>query len=140
MKPNRCKHRFKLGGDNRFIGEIRPMAVCMLALAALLLGPDVWSQQTLPQPPSIGAAAASTSDPTGYLIGAVRVILTAAFVVLALFAIGSFGGGLIAELNTARQRGEWGKFGIYIAGGMLVLLIVLFAGWWGGTIINTYLN
>ena len=121
----------------RIIENTPPLAIFVLACAALLLAPDVWSQSAqLPQPPTISGATVSASSPTTYLIGAIKYIITIAFVILALFAIGSFGGGLISELNNARERGQWGKFGIYAGCGLLVIVVVLFAGWWGGTIIT----
>ncbi len=124
----------------RITENIPPLAIFVLACAALLLAPDVWSQSTLPPPPTISGATANASSPTTYLIGAIKYIITIGFAILALFAIGSFGGGLISELNTARERGQWGKFGVYAGCGVLVIMVVLFAGWWGGTIIQSRLT
>ena len=127
----------------RIIENIPPLAIFVLACAALLLAPDVWSQSAqtgLPAPPKITGADADAASPTKYLIGVISYIITIAFVILALFAIVSFGGGLISELNTARERGQWGKFGIYAGCGLLVIVVVLFAGWWGGTIITNRLT
>ena len=60
-----------------------------------------------------------------------RWLILLAFVVLAAFAMVSYAGGLIKEVNEARQRGEWGKFGAFLFAGLFVILIVLAAGWWG---------
>lgn len=125
--------------DRRIENACR-LATCLFICAAALLTADVWAQTTLPKAPTVGGTAATTSDPVGYMVAAIRYLIVIAFVLIVLFAMGSFGGGLVSELNQARQRGEWGRFSIYVGGGLLVLLIVLFAGWWGGTIITGYLT
>lgn len=122
------------------IVNLTSLAICLFICTAILLTADVWAQATLPRAPSVGGTAASTSDPVGYMVAAIRYLIIIAFVLIVLFAMGAFGSGLVAELNQARQRGEWGKFSIYVGGGLLVVLIVLFAGWWGGTIVTGYLT
>ena len=125
---------------DRRIGNLTALATCLFICTVALLTADVWAQATLPQAPTVGGTAATTSDPVGYMVAAIRYLLIIGFVLIALFAMASFGSGLVSELNQARQRGEWGRFSIYVGGGLLVLLIVLFAGWWGGTIITGYLT
>ena len=120
--------------------KIRLAVLCLPAFAIAILAPDIWAQSTLPPAPAVGTTTPSATDPVGYLVGSIRFIIVVAFVLIALFAMGSFGGGLISELNNARQRGEWGRFGVYVGGGLFVLLVVLFAGWWAGTIITTNLT
>lgn len=122
------------------IVNLTSLAICLFICATVLLTADVWAQATLPRAPTVGGTAASTSDPVGYMVAAIRYLIIIAFVLIALFAMGGFGAGLVSELNQARQRGEWGKFSIYVGGGLLVVLIVLFAGWWGGTIVTGYLT
>ena len=122
------------------IGNYTTLAVCLFACVIMLLAGDAWAQTTLPRAPSVGTTTASTSDPVGYVVGTIRFIIIIALVLIALFALMSFGSGLISELNQARQRGEWGRFSIYTGAGFLVLVIVLFAGWWGGEIITGYLT
>ncbi len=116
------------------------LAICLLACVIVLLAGDAWAQSPLPQAPTVGTTTASTSDPVGYVVGTIRFLIIIALVLIALFALVSFGSGMISELNQARQRGEWGKFSIYTGAGFLVLVIVLFAGWWGGEIITRNLT
>ena len=90
--------------------------------------------QTLPAPPTIGTQTApTTSDPIAYMVDAIKYFIFAAFVILAAIALIVLAGGLIKEVNEARQRGEWGKFGVFLISGLFVVLIVLAAGWWGST-------
>lgn len=122
------------------IGSYTTLAICLFACVILLLAGDAWAQSTLPRAPSVGTTTATTSDPVGYVVGTIRFLIIIALVLIALFALLSFGSGLISELNQARQRGEWGKFSVYTGAGFLVLVVVLFAGWWGGEIITRNLT
>lgn len=102
--------------------------VCISMLSLAL------SAQTLPPPPTIGSQAPpSSSDPIAYMIGGIKYFIFAAFVILAAIALVVLAGGLIREINDARQRGEWGKFGVFMIAGLFTVLIVLAAGWWGST-------
>ena len=85
----------------------------------------------LPPPPQVGGAAVSGDNPLEYILGATRWFIFSAFVVLAAIAMVTFAGGLIKEVNEARQRGEWGKFGAFLLAGLFVVVIVMAAGWWG---------
>ena len=88
--------------------------------------------QTLPAPPTIGSQPApTTSDPVAYMVDGIKYFIFAAYVILAAVALIVLAGGLIREVNDARQRGEWGKFGAFLIAGLFTVLIVLAAGWWG---------
>ena len=94
----------------------------------------VATAQTLPPPPTVGTQSPpTTSDPVAYMVDAIKWFIFAAFVILAAIALIVLAGGLIKEVNEARQRGEWGKFGVFLIAGLFVVLIVLAAGWWGST-------
>ena len=89
----------------------------------------------LPPPPKVGGTSVSGDNPLAYIIGAVRWFIIAALVALAAIAMVTYAGGLIKEVNEARQRGEWGKFGAFLLAGLFVVVVVMAAGWWG----NDYL-
>ena len=96
--------------------------------------------QTLPSPPDIGTTSAKSGDPLGYMVGAIRVLLLLGFLVLSVLGMMSYGGGMVAELNNARTRGEWGRFGVYTIAGLFVIVVIIFAGWWGANYLATALS
>ena len=94
----------------------------------------------LPTPPTVGGATVSADNPLAYILGATRWFIFIAFVVLAAIAMVVFAGGIIKEVNDARQRGEWGKFGAFLLAGLFVVVIVLAAGWWGSEYLGDQLT
>ena len=110
-----------------------------IALVCVLLALEAQSQ-TLPSPPDIGTMSAESGDPLGYMVGAIRVLLLLGFLVLSIIGMMSYGGGMVAELNNARSRGEWGKFGVYTIAGLFVIVVIIFAGWWGANYLATALS
>lgn len=98
------------------------------------------AQTTLPAPPTLGTQpAANPNDPIAYIIGSIRYFIFTAFVILFGIAMIVLAGGLIKEVNEARQRGEWGKFGTFVIAGFFVILVVLAAGWWGSDFLSNQL-
>ena len=59
---------------------------------------------------------------------------------LTAIAMVVFAGGIIKEVNDARQRGEWGKFGAFLLAGLFVVVIVMAAGWWGSGYLENQLT
>ena len=110
-----------------------------IALVCVLLAVEAQSQ-TLPSPPDIGGTSAISGDPLGYMVGAIRVLLLLGFLVLSVIGMMSYGGGMVAELNNARSRGEWGRFGVYTIAGLFVIVVIIFAGWWGANYLATALS
>ena len=96
--------------------------------------------QTLPSPPDIGGTSAQSGDPLGYMVGAIRVLILLGLLVISVIGMMSYGGGMVAELNNARARGEWGRFGVYTLAGLFVIVVILFAGWWGANYLATALS
>ena len=96
--------------------------------------------QTLPSPPDIGGTSAVSGDPLGYMVGVIRALLLLALLVIAVIGMTSYGGGMVAELNNARTRGEWGRFGVYTMAGLFVIVVIVFAGWWGANYLATALS
>ena len=110
-----------------------------IALVCALLVVEAQSQ-TLPSPPDIGGTSAQSGDPLGYMVGVIRALLLLALLVIAVIGMTSYGGGMVAELNNARTRGEWGRFGVYTMAGLFVIVVVVFAGWWGANYLATALS
>ena len=94
----------------------------------------------LPDPPTLGGATVSTDNPLAYMLGATRWFIFSAFIVLTAIAMVVFAGGIIKEVNDARQRGEWGKFGAFLLAGLFVVVIVMAAGWWGSDYLGKQLT
>ena len=94
----------------------------------------------LPEPPQIGGAAVDGDNPLAYILGATRWFIFSAFIVLTAIAMVVFAGGIIKEVNDARQRGEWGKFGAFLLAGLFVVVIVMAAGWWGSGYLENQLT
>ena len=109
-------------------------------LTSCILVASVHAQNKLPAPPRIGNTTLQQDDPIGYMIGSLRYILFLVMVVLVAGAIVVFASGIISELNNARERGAWGKFGLFVAAGIFVILAVVAGAWWGSDLIMTQLN
>ena len=106
-------------------------AVAAGCLLVFRLAEAQTSTNTLPAPPTLGGKTVSGTDPLSYLLVGVKWFIFTAFVILVGIALLSFAGGLIREVNEARQRGEWGKFGAFVLAGLFVVVVVIAAGWWG---------
>ena len=104
------------------------MFIGIQALILLYLTPVL---AALPEPPEVGGVSVDGDNPLAYILGATRWFIFSAFIVLAAIAMVVFAGGIIKEVNEARQRGEWGKFGAFLLAGLFVVVIVMAAGWWG---------
>ena len=102
-----------------------------IGIQALILLKLTPATAALPDPPQVGGVAVSGDNPLEYILGATRWFIFAAFIVLTAIAMVVFAGGIIKEVNDARQRGEWGKFGAFLLAGLFVVVIVMAAGWWG---------
>ena len=94
----------------------------------------------LPAPPTVGGVTVSADNPLAYMLGATRWFIFSAFIVLTAIAMVVFAGGIIKEVNEARQRGEWGKFGAFLLAGLFVVVIVMAAGWWGSDYLGKQLS
>ena len=91
-------------------------------------------------PPKSAQSTIDPDNPIAYILGATRWFIFSAFIVLAAIAMVTFAGGLIKEVNEARQRGEWGKFGAFLLAGLFVVVVVMAAGWWGSTYLENQLT
>ena len=74
------------------------------------------------------------------MVGAIRALMLLGFLVVAVVGMMSYGGGMVAELNNARTRGEWGRFGVYTIAGLFVIVVIIFAGWWGASYLSNALT
>ena len=110
-----------------------------IALVCALIAAEV-KAQNLPLPPDIGGTSAQANDPLGYMVGAIRTLVLLGFLVVAVVGMMTYGGGMVAELNNARTRGEWGKFGVYTIAGLFVIVVIIFAGWWGASYLANALS
>ena len=96
-----------------------------------------WGVNTLELPVFEGVAA-DASDPFAFIK---QVVISGMAVIIALLTVGAFlgyGGGLISKLNQARQRGDWGSLGVYLAVGLLVVIIIVLMGYMGGQILTDF--
>ena len=107
------------------------------ALILLKLSPAL---AAIPDPPKVGTVAIDSDNPLAYMLGATRWFIFSAFIVLSAIAMVVFAGGIIKEVNEARQRGEWGKFGAFLLAGLFVVVIVMAAGWWGSAYLEGQLT
>lgn len=94
----------------------------------------------LPPPPNVGSQSFNANDPIGYLVGSIRFVIFLGLTIVVVFALIGFSSGLIAEVNEARKKGEWGRFSVYFAAGLLVILVVIFGAWWGSERLSTMLT
>ena len=113
-------------------------------LIILITGMIIWNwcsaNTVLPPPPNVGSQNFNANDPIGYLIGSIRFVIFLGLTIVVVFALIGFSSGLIAEVNEARKKGEWGRFSIYFAAGLLVILVVIFGAWWGSERLSTMLT
>ena len=110
--------------------------LCILALS-LLQTADVYAQITVITPPTVGDAdPGDGKTPIKYLLLLAKNVMLIAFVLMAGVALVYYSGGIISELNEARKRGEWGKFAGFALVGILVILVVMFAGVWGNNFLS----
>ena len=98
------------------------------------------AQSVLPTPPNIGSETFSEDDPIGYVVAVIRFIIFIGLTIIVVFALIGFAGGLIAEVNDARKKGEWGRFSVYFGAALLVILTVIFGAWWGSERLSEILN
>ncbi len=94
------------------------------------------AQNLLPAPPKIGTEIFNEDDPIRYVVASIRYIIFLGLTIIVVFALIGFASGLIAEVNDARKKGEWGRFSVYFGAGLLVILIVIFGAWWGSELIS----
>ena len=132
------KHYKKINRSARKHSKrVATLVLFIQALILLNLPPAI---AALPAPPTVGGVTASGDNPLAYMLGATRWFIFSAFVILAAIAMVVFAGGIIKEVNDARQRGEWGKFGAFLLAGLFVVVIVLAAGWWGSEYLGEQLT
>ncbi|MDE0310039.1 MAG: DUF2976 domain-containing protein [Acidiferrobacterales bacterium] len=98
------------------------------------------AKTVLPPPPNVGSQSFNASDPIGYLVGSIQFVIFLGLTIIVVFALIGFSSGLIAEVNEARKKGEWGRFSIYFAAGLLVILVVIFGAWWGSERLSAMLT
>lgn len=88
--------------------------------------------------PVFDGAAADAADPFSFIK---TVVVTGMALVIAFLVVGAFigyGSGLIAKLNQARVKGDWGSLGIYLGTGLLVIIIIALMGYMGGQILSDF--
>ena len=111
--------------------SLRVITVLVLSAALLLVWSLGYADSVLPPPPKIGSQTFQADDPIGYLVGSIRYVIFLALSIIVVFALIGFSSGLIAEVNEARKKGEWGRFSVYFGAGLIVILVVIFGAWWG---------
>ncbi len=121
--------KFTLTNMYRF--SLRVITVLVLSAALLLVWSLGYTDSVLPPPPKIGSQTFQADDPIGYLVGSIRYVVFLALSIIVVFALIGFSSGLIAEVNEARKKGEWGRFSVYFGAGLIVILVVIFGAWWG---------
>ena len=88
--------------------------------------------------PVFDGVAADATDPFAFIKS---VAITGMALIFGLLVVGAFigyGGGLIAKLNQARVKGDWGSLGIYLGTGLLVVIIIALMGYMGGQILSDF--
>ena len=111
------------------------IALCLLCLVCCPV-PGL-AVNTLDLPVFDGVAADAT-DPFAFIKSVLITGMALMFGVLVVGAFLGYGGGLIAKLNQARQRGDWGSLGIYLGAGLLVVIIIALMGYMGGQILSDF--
>ena len=121
----------KFTRTNMYRFSLRVITVLVLSTALLLVWSLGYADLVLPPPPKIGSQTFQADDPIGYLVGSIRYVVFLALSIIVVFALIGFSSGLIAEVNEARKKGEWGRFSVYFGAGLIVILVVIFGAWWG---------
>ena len=88
--------------------------------------------------PVFDGVAADAADPFSFIKS---VVITGMALVFGFLVVGAFlgyGSGLIAKLNQARIKGDWGSLGIYLGTGLLVVIIIALMGYMGGQILSDF--
>ncbi len=88
--------------------------------------------------PVFAGVAADASDPFTFIK---TVVITGMALIIGFLVVGAFvgyGGGLIAKLNQARIKGDWGSLGVYLGVGLLVVIIIALMGYMGGQILTDF--
>ena len=113
--------------------KIHLYATHALVIAVIwILEASVRVHAELPTLPKLPDITTPTDNPIDYMIGAIKYVVAGLCALIVVGAIIIFAGGIVSELSQARQRGEWGKFGGFIAAGLVVILLVMAACWWSG--------
>lgn len=110
-----------------------PLLVCVLTFY-----PNLGAAVNTLDLPVFDGVAADATDPFSFIKS---VAITGMALVFGFLVIGAFlgyGGGLIAKLNQARVRGDWGSLGIYLGAGLLVVIIIALMGYMGGQILSDF--
>ena len=88
--------------------------------------------------PVFDGVAADASDPFSFIK---MVVITGMALMIAFLLVGAFlgyGGGLLAKLNQARLKGDWGSLGVYLGVGLLIIIIIALMGYMGGQILASF--
>ncbi len=88
--------------------------------------------------PVFDGVAADASDPFAFIK---TVVITGMALMIGFLVVGAFlgyGGGLLAKLNQARIKGDWGSLGVYLGVGLLIIIIVALMGYMGGQILTSF--
>ena len=88
--------------------------------------------------PVFDGIAADAADPFSFIKSVAITGLALMFGFLVVGAFLGYGGGLIAKLNQARVKGDWGSLGIYLGTGLLVVIIIALMGYMGGQILSDF--
>lgn len=116
----------------------RTVLLRLLPLLGLTLQPlAAFAVNTLDLPVFDGVAA-DASDPFAFIK---TVVISGMGLMIGFLVVGAFlgyGGGLIAKLNQARQKGDWGSLGVYLGSGLLVVIIIALMGYMGGQVLSDF--
>ena len=88
--------------------------------------------------PVFDGVAADAADPFSFIKSVAITGMALMFGFLVVGAFLGYGGGLIAKLNQARVKGDWGSLGIYLGTGLLVVIIIALMGYMGGQILSDF--
>ncbi len=109
-----------------------------LLICALASYPNLGTAVNTLDLPVFDGVAADATDPFSFIKS---VAITGMALVFGFLVVGAFlgyGGGLIAKLNQARVKGDWGSLGIYLGTGLLVVIIIALMGYMGGQILSDF--
>ncbi len=114
--------------------HIRLVAV----LLCLAVYPDWGGAVNTLDLPVFDGVAADASDPFAFIK---TVVITGMALMIGFLLVGAFlgyGGGLLAKLNQARLKGDWGSLGVYLGVGLLIIIIIALMGYMGGQILTSF--